>query len=72
MIDNGSEADPLQVEGGYTPLQAAALMGRLDVFEILLDHGAKDREPQLGKPNALQLAQNGKHSSIIERLSNPT
>jgi tetratricopeptide (TPR) repeat protein len=44
-IENGSEVDPVQMEGGYTPLQAAEILGRGDVLEILQGHGAEDRGP---------------------------
>jgi len=72
LIEHGSEVDPLEIlKGSFTPLRAAALMGRLDIIEILQSFGAKDHESPIGNPDALQLAEIGGHHAIVEYLSRP-
>ncbi|KAF4631243.1 hypothetical protein G7Y89_g6896 [Cudoniella acicularis] len=69
LIENGSEVKPPEImQGSYTPLRAAAMMGSLDNVIILQSHGAKDHESQIGNPNALQHAIGGGHHAIVEQL----
>ena len=68
LLDEGRSLGNLNNEG-CTPLMLAAASDRMDVFEILLDHGAKDlhAEPITGQTVLMELASHG-NLKIVQRL----
>ena len=68
LLDSGHSADSLDKEG-WSPLMLAAASEQMDVFELLLDHGARDQhvEPVTKQSVLMQVASSG-HLKIVERL----
>ncbi len=68
LLDSGHSADSLDQEG-WSPLMLAAASEQMDVFELLLDHGARDQhvEPVTKQSVLMQVASSG-HLKIVERL----
>ena len=72
LIDNGAEVDPDALSPApLTPLQAAALLGRTDVVDLLLERGAGADRVYPGNPIPEKLARVGGHDKIAERLRAP-
>jgi ankyrin repeat protein len=69
LIENGAEIDPIAMPHSYTPLQAAALLGRLDVVVKLVGRGARNSSTYLEQLTAAELAQTGGHFEIVDYLS---
>jgi hypothetical protein len=71
LIENGSHVDPDPLrDQPYTPLQAAAMSGSLDIVCLLLDNGAEVDRVWPGNPTPLTLAGNAGHPEVVQRLSN--
>ena len=68
LLDSGHSVDSLDKEG-WSPLMLAAASEQMDVFELLLDHGARDQhvEPVTKQSVLMQVASSG-HLKIVERL----
>jgi len=71
LIDNGARVDPESLMGNvFTPLQAAAILGRSEIVALLLQYGADPKRVYLDEEaTALQLARKAGHYNIVEILS---
>ena len=67
LLGAGAQPSPRQ-QGGWTPLHQAAAHGRLDLVELLLDHGADVDATSDDGRTAQDLALAGDHHDIVERL----
>jgi len=54
--------------GEFTPLMRASRSGNLDMINLLLDHGANLRLTNANGLTAREIAQNGGHLQVAERL----
>jgi ankyrin repeat protein len=71
LIECGSHVDPKPLMPlPFTPLQAAAMSGSLDIVCLLLDNGAEVDRVWPGNPTPLTLAENAGHPEVVQRLSN--
>jgi len=71
LIECGSHVDPMPLMPlPFTPLQAAAMSGSLDIVCLLLDNGAEVDRVWPGNPTPLTLAENAGHAEVVQRLSN--
>ena len=71
LIECGSHVDPKPLMPlPFTPLQAAAMSGSLDIVCLLLDNGAEVDRVWPGNPTPLTLAENAGHAEVVQRLSN--
>jgi hypothetical protein len=71
LIECGSHVDPDPLrDQPWTPLQAAAMSGSLDIVCLLLDNGAEVGRVWPGNPTPLTLAENAGHAEVVQRLSN--
>jgi ankyrin repeat protein len=54
--------------GGFAPIQEAALLGRRDLIDLLLDNGAEIAARANDGRNAVSEAERGKHPEIAAYL----
>ena len=72
LLSAGAEVDPVQ-EGGFTPLHAAALSGKIDLVRLLLAHGADPSLPTADGVLPAALAAIHGHQAVLDLLrSNPS
>lgn len=68
LLDGGAAVDSRTKTGGVTPLQRAALKGRIEVVELLVHRGADVRLQDVDGKTALHRAMEGPHQSVIDYL----
>lgn len=67
LLDAGADPNAEQ-RGGWTPLHAAAKRGDLELVELLLQRGASADRTSADGRTAADLARDGQHAHILERL----
>jgi len=68
LVQNGAEVNPDAIPLAWTPLQAAAWVGSLEVVELLLGHGAIVDNVFPGSESPQYLAQQRGHFDLARRL----
>ncbi|PMD46093.1 hypothetical protein L207DRAFT_523528 [Hyaloscypha variabilis F] len=69
LIDAGAQVDPDTLRDlPFTPLQAAAMSGSLDIVCLLLDKGAEINRVFPGNPTPLTLAEQAEHAEVVQTL----
>ena len=68
LVQNGAEVNPDTISLAWTPLQAAAWVGSLEVVELLLGHGAIVDNVFPGSESPQYLAQQRGHFDLARRL----
>lgn len=68
MEEGHSEVDP-QDENGRTPLHMAAIFGRTDTAEILIQHGADINIPDNENKTPMMIAQENGLFDFVQRLN---
>jgi hypothetical protein len=70
LVESGAQVDPDSLRVlPFTPLQAAALLGSLDIVCFLLENGAESGRVFPGNKTPLALAEEAGHADIVGRLS---
>ena len=64
----GAKAGPLRGSDGWTPLHLAAMFGKVDVIQILLDAGADPYERDIDDKDVVDVARQYKHFQIADML----
>jgi len=71
LIEGGARVDPDPLrELPWTPLQAAAMSGSLDIVRLLLSNGAEIDRVYPGNQTPLALAEQAGHADVIRQLNN--
>ena len=70
LLEHGAEPNVRQA-GGWTPLQGAALHGQLELASLLVEHGADPRQAADDGRDAVSMAREGGHQSIVKLLQSP-
>ncbi|OCL11404.1 ankyrin, partial [Glonium stellatum] len=69
LLDAGADVSADPAERGRSAVDAAAEYGRLDMVQVLLNAGAKNRSAaDLGYTRAIELAEENDHFAVAELL----
>ena len=73
LIEHGAAIDPVELlKYPLTPLQAACMIGRLEIVELFLGHDAAIDRVFEGNPTPAELAQTFEHDEIVQLIAKKT